>query len=251
MTNVARTGVRNAESPASITMQRVLLIEDDHDIAGLVSLHLRDLNLQVTAIDDGCRGLARALADNWQLIVLDLSLPNMDGLDICRRLRDRGHYTPILMLTARDTEAERILGFDVGADDYLAKPFSVVELAARVRAILRRVAQLRATSHDKTPQSACLGELFIDFEARHALRGNEPLTLTAREFDLLAHFVGHPGKVFSRAQLLDQVWGMSHDAYEHTVSSHINRLRAKLEPNPTAPRYLHTVWGIGYRFAEP
>ncbi len=236
------TGVR------PLAMQRVLVIEDEQDIAALVGLHLRDMNLSASLVGNGREGLRRALGERWDLILLDLSLPELDGIDICRQLRLMNHYTPVLMLTARTTEQDRVCGLDAGADDYLTKPFSVVELRARVRAILRRVQQLRNAPAAST-QIVCIGELEIDLAARRVRRSNLELTLTAREFDLLAHFVCHPGRVFSRAQLLDQVWGLSQDAYEHTVSSHINRLRAKLEP-ATIPRYLLTVWGVGYRFME-
>ena len=230
-----------------LAMQRVLVIEDEPDIAELIRLHLRDLNLQVTTATDGKDGLARALHDRWDLVVLDLSLPGVDGIDICRRLRDADFYTPVLMLTARAAEYDRVIGLDAGADDYLPKPFSVLELQARVRAILRRVAHLGPVPGEAA-KLVRIGELEVDLEARTVRRSGVMLNFTAREFDLLAHFVRHPGKVFGRSQLLDQVWGLTQDAYEHAVSSHINRLRAKLEPDPAQPRYLVTVWGVGYRF---
>lgn len=226
----------------------VLVIEDDRDIAELIRLHLRDLGLDVVVCDDGVAGLEQALGASWNLLVLDLRLPGLDGLEICRRVRLEGKYVPILMLTARSTEMDRVLGLETGADDYLTKPFSVIELTARVKAILRRVRHLAAGA---APSARLLriGEIAIDVEQRTVERGGEPVELTAREFDLLVHFARHPGRVFTRAQLLDQVWGLQHEAYEHAVSSHINRLRAKIEPSPTAPRYLLTIWGVGYRFA--
>ena len=232
-----------------LAMQRVLVIEDEPDIAALVALHLRDMNLFASIVNNGRQGLQCALTQHWDLIVLDLSLPELDGIDICHHLRMANHYTPVLMLTARTTEQDRVIGLDAGADDYLTKPFSVVELRARIRAILRRVKQLR--NAPSQPQNVVrIGELEVDLDARLARMGSVALTLTAREFDLLAHFVRSPGRVFSRTQLLDQVWGLNQDAYEHTVSSHINRLRAKLEPDAIEPRYLLTVWGVGYRFRE-
>ena len=227
----------------------VLVIEDEHDIAELVRLHLQDLGLDVTVCADGSAGLAQALQRRWELLVLDLRLPGVDGLEICRRVRLAGAYTPILMLTARTTEMDRVLGLETGADDYLTKPFSIIEFIARVKAILRRVQNLGA----QTPASAArmqIGELEIDVEQRTVRRAGVPIELTAREFDLLVYFARHPGRVFTRAQLLDQVWGCKHEAYEHTVSSHINRLRGKIEPAPTEPRYLLTIWGVGYRFAS-
>jgi two-component system OmpR family response regulator len=233
-------------APGVVPMQRALVIEDEHDLANLVGLHLRDLKFQVTFCHDGQMGLKQALSGSWRLIVLDLSLPRVDGIEICRRLRDAESYTPVLIMSARGSEQERIMGLDSGADDYLSKPFSVLELIARVRAILRRVEWTPGAERALIKS----GELEIDLKRRQARRASVSLDLTAREFDLLAHLANHPGKVFSRAQLLDQVWGLTHDAYEHTVSSHINRLRAKLEPDPGEPRYLLTSWGIGYCFAE-
>lgn len=230
-------------------MERALVIEDELDLAELVGLHLRDLNLQVTICRDGQLGLDRALCESWRLVVLDLSLPRVDGIEICRRLRTADRYTRILIISARGSEHERVIGLDSGADDYLSKPFGVLELIARVRAVLRRVGSppFPEVEHPHLIRS---GELEVDLARRLARRAGVKLDLTAREFDLLAHLAGSPGKVFSRAQLLDQVWGLTRDAYEHTVSSHINRLRAKLEPDPAEPRYLLTSWGVGYHFVE-
>ena len=228
----------------------VLLIEDDTDLAALVRLHLQDLGCTVTTVADGATGLTAAVERPWSLVVLDLGLPHVDGLEICRRLRLSGSYTPILMLTARAAEQHRVLGLETGADDYMTKPFSVVEFGARVKAILRRAERLSgpAASGQRIVR---MGDLQIDLDQRLPRRAGLPLELTAKEFDLLAHLMRHPGRVFSRAQLLDQVWGTTHDAFEHTVNSHINRLRSKLEPDPATPRYIVTVWGVGYRFAGP
>jgi DNA-binding response OmpR family regulator len=224
--------------------QNALVIDDERDIGALVSLHLRDLGLHTEQCFDGVNGLQRALHEPWSLIVLDLSLPHLDGIEVCRRLRAHRIFTPLLMLTARDSENERAHGLDVGADDYLAKPFGIVELLARTKALLRRAHQFNS---ETATRRVFIGDIEVDLENRIALRAGEPLPLTAREFDLLAHFARHPGRVFTRAQLLDQVWASTHDAYEHAVSSHINRLRAKIEPDPQAPRHLTTVWGVGYR----
>jgi DNA-binding response OmpR family regulator len=229
--------------------RRVLVIEDEQDIAALVGLHLKDLDLEVVTCGDGRDGLDQALSERWDLVVLDLSLPGIDGLEICRRVRLSGEYTPILMLTARSSEMDRVLGLETGADDYVTKPFGIVEFTARAKAILRRVHHLRSARLNDG-NGLTVGDLEIDLDDRQVRRAGSTIDLTAREFDLLSHFARNPGKVFSRAQLLDQVWGMTHDAYEHTVSSHINRLRAKLEPDPANPRYLVTVWGVGYRLAE-
>ena len=229
----------------------VLLIEDDVDIASLLTLHLEDLGCTVTAVTDGAVGLTAARDQGpWNLIVLDLELPNVDGLEICRQIRGTAGYTPVLMLTARASEQDRVLGLETGADDYLTKPFSVAEFAARVKAILRRVERL-SRSEVVEFQRLRVGDLQVDLTRRVATRGGLSLDLTAKEFDLLAHLVRHPAQVFTRAQLLDQVWGTTHDTFEHTVNSHINRLRAKLEPDATNPRYIVTVWGVGYRLAAP
>ena len=231
----------------STNSRRVLVVEDERDIARLLALHLEDLGCAVDTRYDGHSGLARAVDGTaWSLLVLDLRLPGLDGLEICRRVRLSPTYTPILMLTARAGELDRVLGLESGADDYLAKPFSVVEFAARVKAILRRVEQLARQSQQRL-RTVRVGDLEVDLDRRSACREGYIVELTAKEFDLLAHLMQHPSCVFTRAQLLDQVWGTTHDTFEHTVNSHINRLRAKLEPDPTRPQYILTVWGVGYR----
>jgi two-component system, OmpR family, response regulator len=230
--------------------RKVLVIEDDADIAGLLRLHLHDLRCAVQLVGDGAQGLAQAMTGkDWSLIILDLELPGVDGLEICRQVRATAGYTPILMLTARAGEPDRVLGLETGADDYLTKPFSVVEFAARVKAILRRVECLSRPSPVEL-RTTRYGDLEIDLERRTVRRAGQCLDLTAREYDLLAFLAQRPGRVYSRAQLLDHVWGITHDTFEHTVNSHINRLRSKLEPDPSQPRYVMTVWGAGYRFSQ-
>jgi len=228
--------------------QSVLVIEDNRDIAELVALHLRDEGYAVTLCHDGASGLEQAQQGNFDLLVLDLMLPEVDGLSICKQLRQREHYLPILMLTAKTSELDRVLGLELGADDYLTKPFSIRELVARVKALLRRQAALQP----KPASSAVIttGELHIDSDKREVSVAGKVVDLTAREFDLLLYFARNPGRVFNRSQLLDQVWGYGHEGYEHTVNSHINRLRAKIEQDPAKPRYVLTVWGVGYKFAE-
>jgi DNA-binding response OmpR family regulator len=229
--------------------KKVLLVEDNRDIANLVMINLRDKHLLVEHVADGEAGLDKALSGDYQLVILDLMLPGMDGLDLCRAIRREKIYTPVLMLTARTSELDRVLGLEVGADDYLTKPFSVPELIARVNAILRRTQEYQqAPGVESTPLR--FGHLHIDARCRQVtLRGHD-IELTAREFDLLLHFASHPGRVFTRAQLLDSVWGNGYEGYEHTVNSHINRLRAKIEPDPATPSYVLTIWGVGYRFAD-
>jgi len=231
--------------------RNVLVVEDDKDIAHLLDLHLRDEGYSVTVVSDGKTGLAQALSKPYDIVILDLILPGMDGLEVCRGIRNRKDYTPILMLTAKSTDVDRIVGLEMGADDYLTKPFNVRELLARVKALFRRVEALQAKDPAVPLKEIESGDLVIDPEKRKVtVRGN-PVHLTAREFELLQEFARHPGRVYTRAQLLDKVWGYSYQGYEHTVNSHINRLREKIEKNPAKPRYILTVRGVGYRFAEP
>ena len=228
--------------------KKILLVEDDRDISRLVKLHLEDLGYQVEVAADGSAGLDLAMSGRHDLVILDLMLPGVDGLEICRHLRTRSDYTPILMLTAKSAEVDRVLGLEMGADDYLTKPFSIRELVARVKALFRRVRALGAAEDDSGVIR--VGAMSIDTERRKVTLENGPVSLTAKEYDLLHHFASHPGRVYTRAQLLDQVWGYGYEGYEHTVNSHINRLRGKIEADPANPRYVLTVWGVGYRFAE-
>ena len=229
---------------------RILLIEDDPEIAELVHLHLRDEGYQVERADSGDGGLALALQGGWGLVILDLMLPGLGGLDVCRRLREQEQQVPILMLTARSEEIDKVLGLELGADDYLTKPFSVRELRARVKALLRRSQLAGALPAPERPVEVRHAGLAIHLEKRRVTLRGKPVELTAKEFDLLALFACNPGKPYNREQLLNQVWGYSYTGYEHTVNSHINRLRAKIEADPSHPRYIITVWGFGYRFAD-
>ncbi|RLQ23261.1 response regulator [Seongchinamella sediminis] len=226
------------------------MVEDEPDIAELVALHLRDENFQVTIVADGHEGMRQAFARPWDLIVLDLRLPGPDGLAICRALRADGRYVPILMLTSKSSELDRVLGLELGADDYVTKPFSVSELVARVKALFRRIDAVSSPSGSETA-SLSIGDIRIDSSRHEVTVDHRHVELTAREFDLLLHFAMHPGQVFSRAQLLDSVWGFGHEGYEHTVNSHINRLRRKIEPDSDHPRYIVTVWGVGYKMQSP
>jgi DNA-binding response OmpR family regulator len=229
--------------------KNILVIEDNEDIARLVMLNLRSKQMHVDHAANVAVGLDRALTGKYDLLILDLMLPEIDGLDICRTLRREKVYTPVLMLTARTSELDRVLGLEVGADDYLTKPFSVPELVARVNAILRRTDQYQPSTTARAGSPLQFGELHMDPDRRQVLLGDKPIELTAKEFDLLLHFASHPGRVFTRGQLLDSVWGYGHAGYEHTVNSHINRLRAKIEADPTKPRYVITSWGVGYKFS--
>lgn len=233
--------------------RKVLVIEDDPDIAALIEMHLRDIDCHCEIIGNGTKGLmawqSAAKTKPFDLVVLDLMLPGMDGLEICRAIRREETYVPILMLTAKSTELDRVLGLEIGADDYLTKPFSIPELQARIKALFRRVEAL-TTARDAPPAARIIenGNLRLDLDRHQVFIDEQPIDLTAREFDLLHHFASHPDHVYSRAQLLDQVWGYNHDGYEHTVNTHINRLRAKIEKDPAKPIFIQTVWGVGYKF---
>jgi DNA-binding response OmpR family regulator len=229
---------------------RILVIEDNPDIARLVELHLQDLSFHVDIARDGHSGLEQAVNGNHDLIILDIMLPGLDGLEVCRRLRAASDNTPILMLTAKTTELDRVLGLELGADDYLTKPFSIMELLARIKAIIRRSSLSNKAAPDTSAETISINGIDIDPARRTVSISDNPVELTAREFDLLLHFASHPGRVFSREQLLNQVWGYGHEGYEHTVNSHINRLRKKIEQNPADARYILTVWGVGYKFSE-
>lgn len=231
--------------------RKILIIEDDKDIAHLVQIHLGDLGCQTEVTHDGLQGWQKAVAQRYDLIILDLMIPGMDGLQVCQRLRAQANYTPILMLTAKTSELDRVLGLEVGADDYLTKPFSIRELLARIKALFRRVDALAMPTAAGALQIISTGDLVIDVERRKVTLRDQLLELTAKEYSLLLQFAQHPGKVYTRSQLLDLVWNYAHDGYEHTVNSHINRLRAKIEHDPANPVYIRTVWGIGYRFVEP
>ncbi len=229
--------------------RRVLLVEDDAHIADLLTLHLRDEGLEVMHCARGDDGLRQLERGGWDALVLDIMLPGVDGLEICRRARAMARYTPIIIISARSSEVQRILGLEIGADDYLAKPFSVLELVARVKALLRRVEALAQNARLESG-SLSIDGLTMDPVARDARLHGARLDLTPREVDLLYFFARQPGKVFSRMDLLNAVWGYQHEGYEHTVNTHINRLRAKIEADPTQPARILTVWGRGYKFAE-
>jgi DNA-binding response OmpR family regulator len=229
----------------------ILVIEDEPQLAQLVEMHLEDAGCRVTPVHLGGDGLAAASRRHFDLVVLDLMLPDTDGLDVCRELRKREDYVPILMLTARSGELDRVLGLELGADDYLTKPFSIREMVARVKALLRRADRMAAEQTGPSTKPIVVEDLSIDFEKRRVTVRGESVELTAKEYELLVHFAGHPGRVYTRGQILNQVWGYGEGTYEHTVNSHINRLRAKIEADPSRPRFIQTVWGVGYRFLDP
>jgi two-component system response regulator ResD len=221
---------------------RVLVVDDDATVAEVVDRYLRNAGFEVDLVADGPAALRTADATMPDLVVLDLMLPGLDGIEVCRRLRER-RPVPVIMLTARGEEADRVAGLECGADDYVTKPFSPRELTLRVRSVLRR-------SHESLPaRSGTLraGALVVDADARTATRHGRALAFTVREFDLLTHLLRHPGRAFTRAELLEQVWGWTYGD-QSTVTVHIRRLREKIEDDPKVPRLLMTVWGVGYRY---
>lgn len=229
---------------------QILVVEDDIDINRVVTMNLNDAHYRVDSAHCGKKALQMVRKKSFDLIVLDRMLPEVDGLDICRQLREDKNFTPILMLTARDSEADRIVGLEMGADDYLTKPFSIGELQARIKALLRR-ANTFSSNPVSTEEVIEFGAMQIYPLSRTVKVSSQDIELTSKEFDLLLYMARHPGQVFSRTQLLDEVWNYQFSGYEHTVNSHINRLRAKIESTPTKPEYVQTVWGVGYRFQQP
>ena len=230
--------------------EHLLLVEDDDAIAVALRLHLEDAGYRLHRESNGQHAMDAIDRRRWDLVLLDLMLPGADGWEVCRHLRARHADVPVIMLSARSAEAHRVLGLELGADDYVAKPFSMLELVARIRALLRRIEQTRSTTAPK--QTFDFGPFRLDTVRRELLRGDATLPLTLREFDLLHFLLKHPGRAFSRSELLQRVWGEGFDGYEHTVNSHINRLRSRVEDDPRNPRRVVTVWGVGYRFdVEP
>jgi DNA-binding response OmpR family regulator len=230
-----------------MTEPTILIVDDEPTIVEVVELYLRREGYRVVTAADGPAALVAVAQHRPDLVVLDLMLPGMSGLEVTRRLRDAGHV-PIIMLTARGEETDRVVGLELGADDYVTKPFSPRELVARVKAVLRRMAQVAAAPQEPVDANMLtVGALRIDLAARTAAIGEAPITLTVREFDLLAFLMRHPGQVFTREQLLDQVWGYTFASDMSTVTVHIRRLREKIERDPANPALLQTVWGVGYR----
>jgi DNA-binding response OmpR family regulator len=227
--------------------RHVLVVEDNCDQAELLVLNLKDLDCCVKHARDGRAGLELALSGRFDLMILDLVLPGLDGLEVCKRVRQHDGAVPILMVTCRSTDVDRVLGLELGADDYITKPFNSRELLARVKTAFRRTEFYRSGGQCERDVIR-IGRIEINVGERGVLVGGQPVELTAREFDLLLHFAKHPARVFSRVQLLDLVWGYTHDGYEHTVNSHINRLRSKIETDPRNPEFIKTVWGVGYKF---
>jgi DNA-binding response OmpR family regulator len=229
-------------------MKNILMIEDDDKIAALVAIHLKDIHCEMKHAATGAQGLSLALSNPYDLIILDLMLPDINGVEICKKIRHEKVATPIIMLTARSEEIDKIIGLESGADDYLTKPFGIRELIARVKAMLRRTEQQQHT--EAISDILTRGELVMDLAKRKVTLSGQKIELTPKEFDLLHLFMSNPGRSYSRESLLSLVWGYDFAGFEHTVNSHINRLRAKIENDLSAPEFILTTWGIGYRFTD-
>ena len=230
---------------------RVLLIEDDHDLTDVITLHLQNEGYEVVAVHDGRNGLQAFQRGEWDLILLDWMLPGMSGIDVLSGVREKNALIPVLMLTARSDESDKVLGLELGCDDYMTKPFSLRELAARLKVLLRRIELAKSIAEgSQNDQVLDFGSLKIDHTKRKVSIDGDAVQLTLKEYELLYVLAAKPGRTFSRRQLLDQVWDQASDVYEHTVNSHVNRLRGKIEENPNRPRYILTVWGLGYRFTD-
>ncbi|GAB4286246.1 MAG: response regulator transcription factor [Ignavibacteriaceae bacterium] len=231
-------------------MKSVLIVEDDKNIVELLEIHLRDLNCKTDVATDGITGLNKSLNEKYDLIILDIMLDGTDGIEICRQIRAGNITTPVLMLTAKAEEIDKVLGLESGADDYLTKPFSIREFVARVKAIFRREKILTDELRNGNKALVRQGGLTIDPEKRKVIIDGKKVELTPKEFDLLFLLASNPGKSYTREQILSIVWGYEFDGYEHTVNSHINRLRTKIEPDISNPKYILTLWGVGYRFND-
>ncbi len=228
----------------------LLVVEDDENISTAISEYFSRAGYNVKTVEDGLAGVKSVLDDRPDAVVLDLMLPKMDGLAVCKELREKTNYLPILMLTAKDDVVDKVLGLEMGADDYITKPFSLRELEARIKSVLRRMRNATASDGLKSEAPIIRGRLRIDAAKREVSVGDRQVELTPKEFDLLKLFASNPGRVFPRKYLLEKIWDYSYEGYDRTIDSHINRLRAKIEENPENPQMVLTVWGIGYKFSD-
>lgn len=232
-------------------MKNVLIIEDDPEIVRLLEIHLTDLGCNIHKAGSGPQGLQQALDGKLDLIILDVMLPGMDGIEICKKIRGNDIDSPIMMLTAKSEEIDKVLGLEIGADDYLTKPFSIREFIARVKAIFRRQQMgMDADTQLKDKANLVFDNLSINIELRKVRLNGKKIELSPKEFELLALLSSNPGRSYEREKLLKMIWGYDFKGYEHTVNSHINRLRSKIEPDMGQPKFILTTWGIGYKFNE-
>jgi DNA-binding response OmpR family regulator len=247
----AKSNRDETEIPVSGERKTALLVvEDDENISSAISEYFLRAGYSVRTAQDGLAGVQAALHDHPDAVVLDLMLPKMDGLAVCRELREKAPYIPILMLTAKDDIVDKVLGLEMGADDYITKPFSLRELEARIKSVLRRARNVATTEGVGDEAPITRGKLRIDPSKREVTVGDRQVELTPKEFDLLRLFASNPGRVFPRKYLLEKIWDYSYEGYDRTIDSHINRLRAKIEDNPENPQMVLTVWGIGYKFSD-
>lgn len=230
-------------------MKKILIIEDDPEIVKLLEIHLTDSIYETSNSMDGALGLQMALDNEYDLILLDLTLPSMDGVEVCKKLRAKKN-TPVIMLTAKSEEIDRVLGLEIGADDYITKPFSIRELLARVKAVIRRTDNTNSKAETDDSSSIVAEKMLIDIDKRKVIVDGNKIELSPKEFELLVLMASNPGRNYSRTELLNMIWGYNFEGYEHTVNSHINRLRAKIESDMTNPTYILTTWGVGYKFNE-
>jgi DNA-binding response OmpR family regulator len=229
-------------------MDKVLIIEDDKDISGLISIHVADLGYETDVAYDGKEGLLKAMNGEYKIIILDIRLPLMDGFEICKKMRMEKIHTPVLMVTSKSEEIDKVLGLEIGADDYITKPFSIRELIARIKAIIRRNEMVRSADHEEEDREIKYEGLYINVSLRVVEVHGRRIELSPKEFDLLVLLASNPGKTYTRMQLLNKVWGYEFEGFEHTVNSHINRLRSKIEQNMNEPEFILTTWGVGYKF---
>ncbi|MDQ1639598.1 MAG: two-component system, OmpR family, alkaline phosphatase synthesis response regulator PhoP [Pyrinomonadaceae bacterium] len=228
----------------------LLVVEDDENISSAISEYFSRAGYNVKTVEDGLMGVKTAMDESPDAVVLDIMLPKMDGLAVCRELREKSNHVPILMLTAKDDVVDKVLGLEMGADDYITKPFSLRELEARIKTVLRRSKTPASVDGAKDEAPISRGNLRIDPARREVTIGERQVDLTPKEFDLLRLFAANPGRVFPRKYLLEKIWDYSYEGYDRTIDSHINRLRAKIEDNPENPQMVLTVWGIGYKFSD-
>jgi two-component system alkaline phosphatase synthesis response regulator PhoP len=231
-------------------MEKALIIEDEKDIANLISIHLNDMGFDVDKSFDGREGLLKALNNTYKIIILDIRLPALDGFEVCKKIRLEKINTPVLMLTSKSEEIDKIVGLEIGADDYITKPFSLRELMARIKAIIRRSDMTIQPIPTEKHMEISHDGIYINITLRIVEVKGRRIELSPKEFDLLVLFASNPGRTYSRVQLLERIWGYQFEGYDHTVNTHINRLRSKIEPDLNKPEYILTTWGVGYRFRE-
>jgi two-component system alkaline phosphatase synthesis response regulator PhoP len=240
----------NSTESAPVGREKLLIVEDDPAIQRMIGDYFRHVGYDIVTASDGESGVRLAQSERPAAMILDLMLPKLDGLSVCRQVRERNSSLPIIMLTAKDDVVDKVLGLEMGADDYLTKPFSLRELEARLKTVLRRTRTRPGDSDDADQIPILRGDLRIDPGRREVTVNGRAIELTPKEFELLSLFAAHPGRVYSRKYLLENIWDYTYSGYDRTIDSHINRLRSKIEENPDEPKMVLTVWGVGYKFND-